>query len=392
MPHEVNGQVHWHEPAGLSAAGVSRFLRPALPYDRFMAGENLPVVRAMAISALADVALAPWRRLGGAGAFLQMFGTEGALGCAMIEIPGSGMLRAEKHLFEEIVLVLAGRGTTEFWLADGGPRVSFEWQAGSLFAIPPNALHRMVNAASAPALLLSGSNAPAVLNLLGDVDAVFANPYVFANRFDDETGQAFDDVEPDPVRGLALCRTQLVPDAVGCDLPLDNRFSPGYRQLALGMTSAAMVCSVGEHRPGRYAKAHILPASTVIVGLRGTGFSYLWPEGLGPEPWASGNAGGVMRVEHGLHSVLGAGPGRWYYQVFNTGAVPLRQLVWSVPERPCGPPGEEMRDPASVLRDEGGTMIGYANEDPFVRQDYARRLREAGLVNRMRDGDYAADA
>lgn len=394
MPHEVDGQVHWHEPAGLSAAGVSRFLRPALPYDRYMDSEGVPVLRAMAVPALADVARAPWRRLGGAGAFLQMFGTEGALGCAVIEIPASGVLRAEKHLFEEIVLVLSGRGTTEIWLEDAGRRVMFEWQAGSLFAIGANAVHRMVNAGPAPALLLSGTNAPALLNLVGDVDAVFANPFVFAGQMDDETGQAFDDVEPDPVRGLALCRTNLVPDVAGCDLPLDNRFSPGYRQLALGMTSAAMACSVGEHRPGRYAKAHLLPASTVMVGLRGTGFSYLWPERLGPLPWAAGSGDSVIRVDHAVHSVMAAGPGggRWYHQMFNTGSVPLRHLTWGVPERPAGPPGEEMRDDSTVLREEGGSMIGYPQEDPFVRREYARRLAEAGLVNRMRDDDYAGDA
>jgi hypothetical protein len=159
------------------------------------------------------------------------------------------------------------------------------------------------------------------------------------------------------------------------------------------MTSAAMACSLGEHRPGRYAKAHILPSSTVLVTLKGSGFSYLWPERLGPTPWEAGNADAVFRVEHGVHSVMAAGPGggRWYHQLFNTGAVPLRHLVWSVLERPAGPPGEEMPDESTVLREEGGTMVAYPREDRFVRQEYARVLAEAGLVNRMRDDDYADD-
>lgn len=390
MPHEVDGQVHWHEPMGLSAAGMSRFLRPAAAYDRFMADEGVPVVRAISAD-LHKVTRGAWRRLGGAGAYVQMFGTEGGLGCAVIEIAASGATRSEKHLFEEMVLVLEGRGTTELWLAESDRRVVFEWQPGSLFSVPPNAVHRMVNATGSAALLLSATNAPALVNLLGDVDAVFANPFVFRDRFDEELGQAFDDVEPDPVRGLALCRTHLVPDAIGCDLPLDNRYSPGYRQLGLSMTGPGMVCAVGEHRPGRYAKAHILPASSVMARLRGQGFSYLWPERCGPTPWADGAAHTVFRIAHGPGVMMGAGPGggRWYHQVFNTGAVPLRHLVWSVPDRAGGPPGEEMRDDTAVDLAVGGTVISYAREDPFVRADYTEHLAASGQVNRMRDDDYA---
>lgn len=390
MPHEVDGQVHWHEPVGLSAAGISRFLRPALAYDRFMADEGVPVVRAASLD-LRKVVRGSWRRLAGAGAYLQMFGTEGGLGCALIEIAASGATRSEKHLFEELVLVLEGRGTTELWLEDTDRRVVFEWQPGSLFSVPPNAVHRMVNATGSAALLLSGTNAPALVNMLGDVDAVFANPFVFRDRFDDELGLAFDDVEPDPVRGLALCRTHLVPDAIGCDLPLDNRYSPGYRQLALSMTGAGMVCAVGEHRPGRYAKAHILSASSVMVGLRGQGFSYLWPERSGPMPWADGAGDTVLRVEHSPGAIMGAGPGggRWYHQIFNTGSVPLRHLVWSVPERAGGAPGKEIRDDTAVNLADGGTVISYAREDPYVRAGYLAELAQSGQVNRMRDDDYA---
>jgi hypothetical protein len=166
-----------------------------------------------------------------------------------------------------------------------------------LFAVPPNALHRLVNAMDAPALLVSANTAPALLNLLGDVEAVFANPFVFRDRFDGETGQAFDAIEPDPVKELALCRTALVPDAVGCDLPLDNRPSPGYRRLQVAMTGPALECALGEHRPGRYARAQLLDAAMASVCLRGGGYLYLWPERLGPRPWRDGCGCEVLRVE-----------------------------------------------------------------------------------------------
>src|SRR5436189_226292 len=82
-------------------------------------------------------------------------------------------------------------------------------QKGSMFSIPVNAWYRLVNAASGGALLLSGNTAPNVLNLLNNVDAVFDNSFIFRDRFSgaDEFFKPNEDIEPDPVRGLAMRRT-----------------------------------------------------------------------------------------------------------------------------------------------------------------------------------------
>ena len=210
MPHEIDGQVHWHEPAGLEPAGVRRYRVPASPMDRFMAEEGLETHRAVSIADLRTIPVQPWRRLGGRGAFISLFGSEGALGQSLLEIPASGATRAERHLCDEIVLVLTGCGSTELVGQDG--RLVFEWQEGALFAIPRNATHRFINATDKPALLLCLNTLPAVLDLLGEVDAVFANPW--PALLDEEAGQAFDGIEPDPVQGLALCRTGVLPDVI----------------------------------------------------------------------------------------------------------------------------------------------------------------------------------
>src|SRR5205809_992915 len=76
-----------------------------------------------------------------------------------------------------------GRGSTEVWLEGDTKRHSFEWQQGSLFSIPMNAYHRVVNAGSAPSLLLAGTTAPVVMNTLQSVDAVFNCPMQFRDRF-----------------------------------------------------------------------------------------------------------------------------------------------------------------------------------------------------------------
>ena len=174
--HDVPGSVHWHEPTGGKRAGFGKFGRPKTPYDIFMESEGIPVFRDIGVSKVQNLPLAPWKRTGGRGSYIQLHGTEGKWGCYVVEVPGAGALNAEKHIYEEIYFVVEGRGTTEVWLEGDNKRHVFEWQKGSLFSIPVNAMHRIVNASSSPALLLAGTTAPNVMNLVNNVGAVFDNP------------------------------------------------------------------------------------------------------------------------------------------------------------------------------------------------------------------------
>ncbi len=256
--HDVPGQTHWHEPTGGKRAGFGKFGRPKTPYDNFMESEGIPVFRDIGVSKVQNLPLAPWKRTGGRGTYIQLYGTEGKWGCYVIEVPGAGALNPEKHLYEEIYFVVEGRGTTEVWLDGDNRRHVFEWQKNSLFSIPVNAMHRIVNASSAPALLLAGTTAPNLMNLINNVGAIFDNPYQFRDRFSgaDDFYKYKDDIEPDPVRGLAMRRTNFVPDIVNCDLPLDNRRSPGFRRVEPFMTGNTFYLWIGQHENGRYSKAH----------------------------------------------------------------------------------------------------------------------------------------
>src|ERR1700744_1743763 len=174
MPHDA--EEHWHEPKDTTVkAGAGAFPRPVMPYDRFMQEQDIPIVRDFGVRRVQDLPLKPWKRLGGNGTFIQLFGTEGLWGMYVIEVPGGGALDPEKHLYEEQFLVVEGRGTTEVW-QDGGKKHVFEWQKCSLFEIPLNANHQIINASSSPALLLVGTSAPNAMNLYGNPDFIFNNP------------------------------------------------------------------------------------------------------------------------------------------------------------------------------------------------------------------------
>ncbi|MBI4525979.1 MAG: cupin domain-containing protein [Deltaproteobacteria bacterium] len=406
--------TRWQEPKDENTkAGYGRFLRPKTPYEIFMEEQEIPIYRGIGVRRVQDLPLKPWKRIGGNGTFIQLFGTEDLWGCYLVEVPGSGALERERHVYEEIYLVVEGRGTTEVWVDENRKKITFEWQRGSLFSIPLNAWHRIINATSSSALLLAGTTAPPILNLIADPRFVFNCPYHFEDRFNlaDDYYRYNDVVEPDPVRGLAMRRTNIIPDIINCNLPLDNRRSPGTRRIEPHMTGNKFYLFVEEHETGRYTKAHAHKSAAVLICLRGKGYTYTWPYTLGITPWKDGIGGEVKRQDYEPVGMVSAAPmgGNWFHQHFGVSREPLRLTGWFGPVAPwslfqdlalqvAGPPttryrgnlaaqnrrtGEELIDFTGIDLKDGGSAIPYREEDPFIRQEFEAALRREGIASRM---------
>ena len=379
--HDVPGEPHWHEPIAGQRAGLGEFRRPQMPYDRFMELEDIPVYRGIGVLRVQDLPTAPWARLGGRGSYIQLHGTEGLLGQYIVEIPALGALNTERHLYEKIVLVVEGRGTTEVWLDGQTKPNAFEWQRGSLFAIPLNAIHRFVNASSAPALLLCGTTAPNAMNLFDNLEFIFDCQHNFPERFSGSSDYFMpgEGIEPDPVRGLAMWRTNFIPDASRCALPLDNRRSPGFRRIEPFMGRNRFYLSIAEHAAGRYAMAHRSRSAAVLVCLKGKGYSYAWPAAYGATPWREGQGDKVLRQDYepvGLVSTA-PGAGQWFHQEFGVGTGSLRLSAWHGANNQSalkpGRPGEIVieRGAAEI---GAGAAISYEREDSYVRAAFEQEL------------------
>lgn len=386
----------WQEPTDeKTKAGYGKFPRPKTPYDIFMEEQGIPTYREIGVRRVQDLPLKPWKRMGGNGTFIQLLGTEGLWGCYLVEVPAAGALNVERHLYEEVYLVVEGRGTTEVWAEGNGKKVTFEWQAGSLFSIPLNTSHRIVNATSSPALLLAGTTAPNAMNLYANPNFIFNCSYNFEDRFNptDDYYKPKEEIEPDPVRGLAMRRTNIIPDIVRCELPLDNRRSPGYRRIEPHMTGNHFYLWIGQHENGRYSKAHAHQSAAVLLCLTGKGYTYTWPSTLGPTPWKDGKGEFVKRQDYEPVGMVSAAPmgGNWFHAHFGVSKEPLRLSAWfgpNAPGRERGRPEEQAIDYGAIDIKDGGTALPYYEEDPFLRKEYEETLKQEGVVSRMDDSLY----
>lgn len=387
-----NVENRFVEPADTETSAGSMILtRPPTPYQKYMAAQKIPVHEAPGFYDVRDLELCSWDGIGANGAFLVPDGTLELLGMHVIEIPPGEALNSQKHLFEEKYWVVEGRGVTEVSASDDRSSHRFEWQSGSLFAIPINSTFRIYNASRHRALLIAGNTAPPVINIFDNLDFVFANDFEFSDRFSAEPDYFSPSYETltTPELGRGMWRTSLIPDIVNCELPLDNQRSPGYRRIEPYMAGGNFRCFIGEHESGRYSKGHAHDSFAVLICVKGRGYTYNWPTSVGKRPWETGHGDVVERVDYVSGGMVAAAPGGgdWYHQHFPTGRDGLRILALF-----GGLPGWAHREYIgrrkktvffNANEEDGGTAIDYRNEDPHVRTALKDELASEGVPFRM---------
>ena len=187
-------------------------------------------------------------------------------------------------------------------------------------------------------------------------------------------------------------RTNFMPDAVNCELPLDNRRSPGYRRVEPFMTGNTFYLWIGQHENGRYSKAHAHTSAAVLVCLKGKGYTYTWPEQYGVTPWKDGHADKIKRVDYDPFGMVSAAPGgaRWYHQHFGVSKEPLRLTAWFGPHNPAAIPARLAKStptiPPSTSRRRNGDPL--LDGRPYIKKEYEEHLIREGVENRMRPEYY----
>ena len=327
--------------------------------------------------------LAPWKRMGGQGSFIELDGQAGYFGIYAVEVPARGALNPERHMYEEIFLVIEGRGSTEVWRQGSTKKQTFEWQAGTHFGVPLNTWHRLVNATSSPALVLVASSAPGVMDLFPSQDFVFNNPFEAMDRYDESTDyfKPKDEIEASE-SGRATIRSSVIPDIAHCFLPLSNERAPGHRRVDPRLAYEKFFQNfIAEYPSGRYSTAHAHEAGRVLVCLRGKGYSMNWPLKLGKRPWEAGKGDLVNRQDYIPGGMVTAAPasGDWFHQHLSTGKDAMRVLALRHPLKAVEEWGEEIELPdGTVFLGPGRHEVTYPEEDARIQKDYRAALKKEG--------------
>jgi quercetin dioxygenase-like cupin family protein len=360
----------------------------ATPYEKWLEKEGLPVIRVYSVSALHQLELAPWPRLGARGAYIDLVGMEKFTGMYVAEIPPGGELQPEKHMYEEFIYISSGGGEAEVW-QDGGPARSFPWQPGSLFSPPLNTWHRLRNTGSEAVRLVAVTTAPIIMDFFHNEDFIFNCPYSFGDRYDGGP----DYFVPESQRTFLeedrrwLWRTNLAPDIREVPIDLLERKGTEVRITIVEAAGNVLATHLSEWPAGRYHKAHYHAAGAILLILKGSGYTLIWPKDAGTRPYLEGRGDQVVRIDWQEGSLYSP-PDGWFHQHFNTGPQPARQLALRYGSRKHPMGWELIRKGGQfsgtmISLKEGGTVIEYELEDPQIHQLFEEALAKTGVACQM---------
>ncbi|OGA13060.1 MAG: hypothetical protein A3H32_06870 [Betaproteobacteria bacterium RIFCSPLOWO2_02_FULL_63_19] len=339
-------------------------------YQKWVQSQGIPVIRDFYIEDLRKLELAPWDWKGGRGAYLNLIGTGDVNDAYLSEIPPGKSLNPQRLLFEEMIYVLEGSGSTSIW-NDENRKITFEWHAGSLFSPPINTWRQHFNGSGVqPARLMAVTSAPPLITLFRDLDFVLNNPFVFKSRFDADPESFSGKGESYLVKDRTVWDTNFIPDVRTQQLFAWEKRGAGGSNVMIEMAENSMGAHISEFPVGTYKKAHRHGPGAHVIIIGGKGYSLMWPEGEAPRrfDWHEGSA--IVPPEY------------WFHQHFNTGKTPARYLALRAGGRKFHQPLVKTYAVDESVKG-GGDQIEYEDEAPEVRQMFEQALAEEGVACRM---------
>ena len=337
------------------------------PYELWQQDEGLPVVRGHCVEDLRSLALGPWKRKGVSGAFINLVGAGRTCDAYVCEMEPKGQTQPQRHLFEELIYILHGRGATTVW-NEGGAKQTFEWQEGSLFSPPLNCWHQHFNVqGDAPARYVALTGAPQIINRFRNLDFIFRNPFAFTDRFAGEKG--YFNAQGKEIASHRTWESNFIPDIPAFMLKDRSPRGQGATGIRIHLAANTMSAHIEEYPVGTYPRGHRHGPGAHILILTGEGYSFFWKEGT-PR----------IRIDWRPGSLF-VPPANWFHQHFNPGRESARYLAL----KPWGFT-YKVEDLSKTDQDikSGGTQIDYKDQDPEIHAIFEAECKKRGTVVRMK--------
>jgi quercetin dioxygenase-like cupin family protein len=340
---------------------------PETSYRAWTRSEGVDIVQTQYIPDLRCVELKPWKRTGGSACFINHEQSDRSNDCRVEEFRAGETSQPQRHLHEQMLYVLSGRGATKVWQSSGGEQV-FEWHEGSLFAIPLNSWYQHFNGSGEqPVRLLAVTNAPVVMNMFADPEFVYHCDYEFLSRFDGRDAYFNGEGRLDG----RYWETNFVPDVRQFKLLDYAERGAGGKNIQLKLAHNTLGAHISEFPVGTYKKGHKHGPGAHVLILSGTGYSLMWKQGQPFQryDWSEGS--------------LVIPPDDTFHQHFNSGPVAARYLALRYETRARDP---QTGLPMSTISTRmGGDQIDYEDEDPQVREMYEEQCARHGVASKMDD-------
>jgi quercetin dioxygenase-like cupin family protein len=343
------------------------------PYKEWVGAEGIPVHEGFGLDLL-EMEVAPWPRLEAKGAFAHLTGRGDFVDMQIVEITPGGKTAPQRHLYEEVVYVLAGRGSTSVE-SPSGERHSFEWQTGSLFAIPLNGSYRHYNGSGTePARIVAVTDLPLILNVFRDEDFIWNNPRAFPERFG-EARRFRGDGTFLPMRpGRHMWETNFVPDLRTFELKEWKARGAGGSNIMFVLADGTMHAHMSEMPVGTYKKGHRHGPDFHVLTLKGNGYSLFWREGDAD----------FIRIDW-KPGVVFAPVDQIFHQHFNTSPDPSRYLALAMGSLRYPLTAQKRAIFLGVDQDvkKGGAQIEYEDQDPRIHKLFLQELKKNGVKSGM---------
>lgn len=355
------------------------------PYERWVeVDQGLTLHRGYAAGPFGTAPVEHWALKGINAAFYDIIGGESLAGMYVGEIPPGESSTQVRQLFDEVIYVISGSGSTSMTTADGTR--SFEWGPRSLFGIPINCLHQMHNASgSTPVRFLSVNTLPILYSLFRDQDFLFGGTDWDFKRLP-KLQSANDAVlyKPDSAHSrtaVDLYETLFVPDITAVPRSRFAERGEGARTVYFELANSPISVHVAAFGGGTFFNPHKHGPSAYVFTLDGSGYSLMWPEGgeMVRFDWPRGDVGVVVP------------PNQWWHGHFITSPTALHIAIKL---RSRKHPVNHLFDKTHKLVSEGGTVLRYQDLEEGLRDRiwslYVEECAQNGMEARLTEEEMRA--
>ena len=348
------------------------------PYQDWVEREGLTVFSDVG-AYIPGVETKPWPRYGVRGAAVHLTGKGDFANCFVIDIPAGGSTDPQRHLYEEVVYVIEGHGSTQVELPDGRTH-SFEWQPRSMFAMPLNVKHRFFNGdGQKRAVLASVTDLPLTMMRYHDDDFIFNNTHFFKSRVGKDahyTGNG----DLSLVRGgQNIWETNFVPDLGALELVGWAERGAGATNLMFILADGNMHAHISEIQTGTYKKAHRHGAGAHIFTVTGHGYSLLWREGEQDFQRVDWSPGWMFApIDRQFHQHFATSPVPSRYLAAIAGSNARYPLTAEKKRQITAEDGSQGLVATSTKR--GGDQVEYEDQDPRIHALWLEEVRKNGVT------------